>query len=67
MPSSAWRATGRPSSIYPMPIAGATAPMTVAGTVVMNVAEFLGIATIIELAAPGRAADHGRRREPRST
>ena len=44
---------GAPILIYPMPIAGATAPVTVAGTVVMNVAEFLGIATVIELAAPG--------------
>lgn len=44
---------GAPILVYPMPIAGATSPMTVAGTVVMNVAEFLGIATIIELAAPG--------------
>ncbi len=44
---------GAPILIYPMPIAGATSPVTVAGTVVMNVAEFLGIATIIELAAPG--------------
>ena len=44
---------GAPILIYPMPIAGATSPVTVAGTVVMNVAEFLGIATVIELAAPG--------------
>jgi trimethylamine--corrinoid protein Co-methyltransferase len=36
-----------------MPIAGATAPLTVAGVVTMNVAEFLGVATAIELAAPG--------------
>ncbi len=44
---------GAPIVVYPMPIAGATAPITVAGTVTMNVAEFLGIATIIELLAPG--------------
>ena len=44
---------GAPILIYPMPIAGATSPVTVAGTVVMNVAEFLGIATVIEPAAPG--------------
>ena len=44
---------GAPILIYPMPIAGATAPVTVAGAVTMNVAEFLGIATIIELVAPG--------------
>ena len=44
---------GAPIFIYPMPIAGATAPLTAAGTVVMNVAEFLGIATVVELLAPG--------------
>jgi trimethylamine--corrinoid protein Co-methyltransferase len=43
---------GAPIVVYPMPIAGATAPVTVAGTVTMNVAEFLGIATVIELIAP---------------
>ena len=36
-----------------MPIAGATAPLTVAGVVTMNIAEFLGVATAIELSAPG--------------
>ncbi len=44
---------GAPILVYPMPIAGATAPLTVAGTAAMNVAEFLGAATAIELAAPG--------------
>jgi trimethylamine--corrinoid protein Co-methyltransferase len=44
---------GTPILIYPMPIAGGTAPVTVAGTVVMNVAEFLGANTAIQLAAPG--------------
>jgi trimethylamine--corrinoid protein Co-methyltransferase len=44
---------GAPILIYPMPIAGATAPVTVAGTVTMNVAEFLGLASVIELVAPG--------------
>jgi len=44
---------GCPIVVYPMPIAGATAPLTVAGVVTMNVAEFLGVATAIELAAPG--------------
>jgi trimethylamine--corrinoid protein Co-methyltransferase len=44
---------GAPIVVYPMPIAGATSPVTVAGTVTMNIAEFLGIATVIELAAPG--------------
>jgi trimethylamine--corrinoid protein Co-methyltransferase len=44
---------GTPILIYPMPIAGGTAPITVAGTVAMNVAEFLGTNTAIQLAAPG--------------
>jgi trimethylamine--corrinoid protein Co-methyltransferase len=44
---------GGPIVVYPMPIAGATAPLTVAGVVTMNVAEFLGVATAIELSAPG--------------
>jgi trimethylamine--corrinoid protein Co-methyltransferase len=44
---------GGPILVYPMPIAGATAPLTVAGAVVINVAEFLGVATAIELSAPG--------------
>ena len=44
---------GAPIVVYPMPIAGATAPMTVAGAVTMNVAEFLAVATAIQLGAPG--------------
>jgi trimethylamine--corrinoid protein Co-methyltransferase len=44
---------GAPIVVYPMPIAGATAPVTVAGCVVMNVAEFLAVATAIQLEAPG--------------
>jgi len=44
---------GAPILVYPMPIAGATAPITVAGAVTMNVAEFLAVATAIQLAAPG--------------
>ncbi len=35
-----------------MPLAGATAPLTAAGTAVMNVAEFLGAAAAIRLRAP---------------
>ncbi|MEE4274385.1 MAG: trimethylamine methyltransferase family protein [Thermoleophilia bacterium] len=42
-----------PVLVYPMPIAGATAPVTVAGTVTLNIAEFLGVAAAIALAAPG--------------
>ena len=44
---------GAPIVVYPMPIAGATAPVTVAGTVSMDVAEFLGVATAIGTGAPG--------------
>jgi trimethylamine--corrinoid protein Co-methyltransferase len=44
---------GAPILVYPMPIAGATAPLTVAGVTTMNVAEFLGTATVIESLAPG--------------
>jgi trimethylamine---corrinoid protein Co-methyltransferase len=44
---------GAPVVVYPMPIAGATAPVTVAGSVVMNVAEFLGCVAAIQLQAPG--------------
>ncbi len=44
---------GTPILIYPMPIAGGTSPITVAGTVTMNVAEFLGTNAAIQLAVPG--------------
>ena len=44
---------GGPVVVYPMPIAGATAPLSVAGAVVMNVAEFLGCAAAIQIQAPG--------------
>jgi len=50
--SSDVAAMGFPVVVLPMPIAGATAPITVAGTATMNVAEFLGAATAIRLAAP---------------
>jgi trimethylamine--corrinoid protein Co-methyltransferase len=42
-----------PILVYPMPIAGATAPITTAGAVTLNIAEFLACATAIALAAPG--------------
>ncbi len=44
---------GAPILVYPMPVAGAAAPITIAGAVTMNLAEFLGIATVIELLSPG--------------
>jgi trimethylamine--corrinoid protein Co-methyltransferase len=46
-------ALGIPVVVLPMPIAGATAPITAAGAATMNVAEFLGAATAIQLRAPG--------------
>ncbi len=50
--SSDLAAVGIPVVVLPMPIAGATAPITAAGSATMNVAEFLGAATAIRLAAP---------------
>ncbi len=50
---AALAAYGIPVKVYSMAIAGATSPVTLAGTVVQGVAEFLGIATALQLAAPG--------------
>jgi trimethylamine--corrinoid protein Co-methyltransferase len=44
---------GIPILVYPMPVAGGNAPVTVAGAVTMDVAEFLGVTTAIQLASPG--------------
>ncbi len=44
---------GVPIEVYSMTIAGATSPVTLAGTVVQGLAEFLGIATALQVAAPG--------------
>ena len=44
---------GAPIEVYSMAIAGATSPVTLAGTVAQGVAEFLGIATALQVAAPG--------------
>ena len=44
---------GVPVVIYPMPLLGATSPATMAGTVVIGNADFLGGLVIQELAAPG--------------
>ena len=44
---------GVPVEVYSMAIAGATSPVTLAGTVAQGVAEFLGIATALQVAAPG--------------
>ena len=44
---------GIPIEVYSMTIAGATSPVTLAGTVTQGLAEFLGIATALQVAAPG--------------
>ena len=46
-------AHGVPIEVYSMTIAGATSPVTLAGTVVQGLAEFLGVATALQAAAPG--------------
>jgi trimethylamine---corrinoid protein Co-methyltransferase len=46
-------ACGVPIEIYSMTIAGATSPVTLAGTVVQGLAEFLGVATALQVTAPG--------------
>jgi trimethylamine--corrinoid protein Co-methyltransferase len=44
---------GVPVEVYSMTIAGATSPVTLAGTVAQGLAEFLGVATALQVAAPG--------------
>jgi trimethylamine--corrinoid protein Co-methyltransferase len=44
---------GTPVEIYTVPIAGATAPATIAGTVTLGLAEFLGAATAMQILSPG--------------
>jgi trimethylamine--corrinoid protein Co-methyltransferase len=44
--------------LYPMPILGATAPVTPAGAAVVNNAEILGAVTAIQLAHPGARLIH---------
>ena len=43
---------GVPVKVYSMAVAGATSPVTLAGTVVQGLAEFLGVATVLQVAAP---------------
>jgi trimethylamine--corrinoid protein Co-methyltransferase len=50
---------GIPISFYPMPILGATAPATIAGAAVVNNAEFVAAATLVQLAHPGAKVLHG--------
>ncbi len=51
-------AAGIPMMLYPMPILGATAPVTPAGTAVVNNAEILAAITTIQLACPGARLIH---------
>ncbi|MBE3031651.1 MAG: trimethylamine methyltransferase family protein [Actinobacteria bacterium] len=50
---------GIPVSFYPMPILGATGPVTIAGSAVVNNAEFVSGATLVQLAHPGAKVIHG--------
>jgi trimethylamine--corrinoid protein Co-methyltransferase len=43
----------RPIAIYTVPIAGATAPATIAGTVAQGLAELLGAITALQILTPG--------------
>jgi trimethylamine--corrinoid protein Co-methyltransferase len=44
---------GAPLCVYTMAIAGATGPVTPAGTLVQCIAEFLGVATAVQTVVPG--------------
>jgi len=44
---------GIPVNFYPMPILGATAPITIAGAAVVNNAELVSAAAVVQLAFPG--------------
>jgi trimethylamine--corrinoid protein Co-methyltransferase len=50
---------GIPLSFYPMPILGATAPVTVAGAAVVNNAELVSATALLQLAHPGAKVIHG--------
>lgn len=50
---------GIPVSFYPMPILGATGPVTIAGSAVVTNAEFLSGAVLVQLAHPGAPVMHG--------
>ena len=49
---------GIPMMLYPMPILGATAPVTPAGTAVVNNTEILAAVTAVQLASPGAKIVH---------
>ena len=49
---------GIPTMLYPMPILGATSPVTPAGTAVVGAAEILAAVTAVQLAHPGAKLVH---------
>jgi len=49
---------GIPVNFYPMPILGATAPITIAGAAVVNNAELVSAAAVVQLAFPGAKVVH---------
>ena len=51
-------AAGIPLMLYPMPILGATAPVTPAGAAVVNNTEILAAITAVQLACPGAKIIH---------
>ena len=53
---------GAPVEVYTVPMAGATSPVTLAGTIVQGLAEFLGVATALQAAGARRSRRHGRLR-----
>jgi trimethylamine--corrinoid protein Co-methyltransferase len=50
---------GIPISFYPMPILGATGPVTIAGSAVVNNAELVSGTVLVQLAHPGAKVIHG--------
>ncbi len=50
---------GIPVSFYPMPILGATAPVTIAGAAVVNNAELVAATVLVQLAHPGAKVVYG--------
>ncbi len=50
---------GIPVSFYPMPILGATGPVTIAGSAVVNNAEMMSGTVLTQLAFPGAKVIHG--------
>lgn len=46
-------ACGVPVEVFTVPMSGATAPVTMAGTITLALAEFLGVATAMQTLAPG--------------